>query len=142
MNPNSRQVYTCISSADKLCISHTVSIHIFFFFRNGGVRVRGARAGVFGYVFLVKFSLKPNPNRRLPSVHSFFSFFPKTEVKRNVQKFRVLTFTFPKDGCCFFTPQLFGCSPPPSPPVFSPPQKTRSPFRRFSSFLAWISSCR
>lgn len=32
MNPNSRQVYTCISSADRLCISHTVSILFFFFF--------------------------------------------------------------------------------------------------------------
>lgn len=32
MNPNSRQVYTCISSADRLCISHTVSILFFFSF--------------------------------------------------------------------------------------------------------------
>jgi len=30
MNPNSRQVYTGISSADKLCISHTESILLFF----------------------------------------------------------------------------------------------------------------
>jgi len=29
MNPNSRQVYTCISSADKLCISHTAYIILF-----------------------------------------------------------------------------------------------------------------
>lgn len=39
MNPNSRQVYTCISSADKVCISHRVSI--LSFFRNGELKVGG-----------------------------------------------------------------------------------------------------
>lgn len=37
---------------------------------------------------------------------------------------------------CFFTPQLFGCFPPLSPPAFSPPRRTRTPSRRSSSFLA------
>lgn len=94
-----------------------------------------------------------------------FLFSPKTEVKRNVQKFRVLTgkerlteesvirrtdggtlfsfihtvhrdvslpFTFPQGDCCFFTPRLFGCSPP----GFSSHQKSRSPSPLSSSFPA------
>lgn len=36
----------------------------------------------------------------------------------------------------FFTPLLFGCSPPPSPPAFSPPLRSRSPSLPSSSFLA------
>lgn len=76
MNPNSRQVYTCISSADRLCISHTVSILFFsfsFFLGMGGVRGWWAWGDVwicFFCLFLVKFSLKPNPNGLHPSVHS------------------------------------------------------------------------
>lgn len=90
MNPNNRQVYTCISSADVMYI--TYSIHSGFFLGMEGWGFEGLweRGGVW-ICFLVKFSLKPNPNCLLPSVHSFFFFFPKTEVKRNVQKFHVLT---------------------------------------------------
>lgn len=75
MNPNSRQVTTCISSADRLCLSHTESILFFLFFllRNGRVRGQGVRGGVW-ICFLVKFSLKPNPKRLHPNVHTLFFF--------------------------------------------------------------------
>lgn len=36
----------------------------------------------------------------------------------------------------FFTPLPFGCSPPPSPPAFSPPPRSRSPSLLSSSFPA------
>lgn len=173
MNPNNRQVYTCISSADKLCILHTVSIHLFF--RNGGVKVWGSQGwgdwiclglgvGVGVWIcFFVKFSLKPNPS----SSQSTIVFFPQKQRWREMCKspmfslerkywkemlfkrewlckslfihrlevFSCLPFTFPKDVCCFFTPQLFGYSPPLSPRVFSPPPKIRSPSHLSSSFL-------
>lgn len=102
-------------------------------------------------------------------IYLFICYLPE-EVKRNVQKFHVLTekeniekksylqrgndskslftrssgpfpwlpFTFPADVCRFFTPRLFGCSPPPSPPASSPPLKSRPPSRPSSSCLACL----
>lgn len=144
MNPNSRQVYTSISSADRLCMSHTVSILFFSFFLflgMGGVRGRWARGDVwicfFSKILPETKSKRSSSQCTLPThTHT------KTEVKRNVQKFHVLTFTSRTVAVCFFTPQLFGCSPPLSPPAFSPPQKTRTPSHQSSSFLAWISLCK
>lgn len=173
MNPNSRQVYTCISSADKLCMSHTVSIHFFFFFffRNGGVKVCGARGGCLDMLFSkILPETKSKPSSSQCTLDLFFFFFPRRQRWRremckssvfslerkdwmktmlfkrqwlgsslfNMRRLVLIPFTFPKDGCGFFTPQLFGCSPPLSPPVFSPPQKTRSPFHQSSSFLACL----
>lgn len=75
----------------------TYGIHSFCFFLREWRGSEGLRGlGVcLDMLFFVKFSLKPN--RLHPNVHScFFCFFflvsQKTEVKRNVQKFHVLTF--------------------------------------------------
>lgn len=122
----------------------TNSILFFFFFqewKSEGLRGLGGVEVEVGCLDMLFSKILPETKIQIvfiPTYTRFFFSFPKTEVKRNVQKFHVLTFTFPKDGCCFFTPQLFGCSPP----AFSPPQKSRSPSHRSSSFLAWISSCR
>lgn len=86
MNPNSRRVYTSISSADKLCISHTESI-LFVLREWRGSEGLGGLGGVFGYAFFfVKFSLKPN--RLHPNVHScfFFSCFPKDRGEEKCAK--------------------------------------------------------
>lgn len=148
----------------------------FFFLRNWGVEVWWGEGGSGGggadrerfkgregegwICVSIKFSLKPNLH---PDVQMVFE-SPKSEVKRNVQKFHSLTegrqekailkktrqlysdpesegltsipFTFPKDICRFFTPQLSGCSPPLSPPASSPPRTSRSPSHPSSSFLA------
>lgn len=117
-----------------------------------------ARVGV---CVSIKFSLKPNLH---PDVQMLSFESTKSEVRRNVQKFHFLTegrqenatliktlqfysepesegltpipFTFPKDICSFFTPQLFGYSPPLSPPASSPLRTNHSPFRPSSSYLA------
>lgn len=122
------------------------------------LRGGGARVGV---CVSIKFSLKPNLH---PDVQMLSFESTKSEVRRNVQKFHFLTegrqenatliktlqlcsepesegltsipFTFPKDICSFFTPQLFGYSPPLSPPASSPLQMSRSPFHPSSSYLA------
>lgn len=98
MNPNSRQVYTCISSADRLCISHTVSILFFsfsFFFRNGRSEGLMGLGRCLDMLFLFVFS-KILPETKSKRSSSQCTLFPpppslKTEVKRNVQKFHVLT---------------------------------------------------
>lgn len=150
----------------------TYSIHSFFFLflfflGMGGVRGWWAWGDVwicFFCLFLVKFSLKPNPNGLHPSVHSFPPSLPKdrgeekcAKVPRSHWKGKIknvlliflhnfLRQTLYVHGGnvllylshrrCFFTPQLFGCFPPLSPPAFSPPRRTRTPSRRSSSFLA------
>lgn len=97
MNPNSRQVYTCISSADELCRSQTA----IFFEEVRGESVgkgRGAQLGEEqtgngregeGWICVsIKFSLKPNLH---PDVQMLLFESPKSEVKRNVQMFHFLT---------------------------------------------------
>lgn len=56
--------------------------------------VVGWGGGGGGYAFIVKFSLKPNPIFFIPMYAFLENPFPKTEAKRNVQKFLDLTFTF------------------------------------------------
>lgn len=81
MNANSRQVYTCFSSADNLFISHTVSILLFLCFfsliiNGGGWWVQeggGCPDMLFFFFFSVKVSLKPNSSRLHPDVHTFVS---------------------------------------------------------------------
>lgn len=62
----------------------------------------------------------------------------KSLFTRSSGPFPWLPFTFPADVCRFFTPRLFGCSPPPSPPASSPPLKSRPPSRPSSSCLACL----
>ena len=85
MNPNSRQVYTCISSADRLCISHTVSIFCFFHKWRGELLI-GA-----GDVWICFCKSLPETKSKLSSSQCMLFYFPKTEVKGNVQKFYILT---------------------------------------------------
>lgn len=163
MNPNGRRVYTCISSADNLCI--TYSIHSFCLISGGG-------EGCLDYAFFSLFFCKSVPETKSKSSSSQmngnvsqnwgeekcakvlhphwkemsnkgyrkFCQWSYQDVRKTNKNTLVSTFHFTLSEMVLFTRRLSGCSPPSFPPTSSPPQKTHFPSHQFSSFLAYKDS--
>lgn len=104
MNPNSRQVYTCISSADRLGISHTVSIR--FFLRIEGVGFKGL-GGCSDMLFS---KILPETKSKLSSSQCtlvFFFSFPKDRDDEKCAKVPWSHFHIPKGWLPFLYTSAF-----------------------------------